>query len=156
MQTANRLVAALQQWMDVSMQCSMASFVSYARESGLSASQLGALFHIHRMGTSGVTDLGDDLGVSSSAASQMLERLVQQELVLRSEDPNDRRVKQIVLTDAGRLVLQEGIRARQGWLDDLAGRLTPEEKSQVMAALKILIDKASQPEEPVNSEKFTT
>ena len=149
MQTANRLVAALQQWMDVSMQCSMASFVSYARESGLSASQLGALFHIHRMGTSGVTDLGDDLGVSSSAASQMLERLVQQELVLRSEDPNDRRVKQVVLTDKGLQVIHKSIRTRQSWLVDLVETLSDAEQEAVVAALGILIDKAEQLAQPV-------
>jgi DNA-binding MarR family transcriptional regulator len=149
-------VNVLKQWIEVLMRRSMRNFIHYAREKGLSMSQINALFYLSRQGCSGVTDLGDHLGVTSGAASQMLERLVQMGLILRSEDPNDRRVKQIVLTDAGRLVLQEGIRARQGWLDDLAGRLTPEEKSQVMAALKILIDKASQPEEPVNSEKFTT
>jgi DNA-binding MarR family transcriptional regulator len=149
MPAADRLIVALQQWMDVSMQCSMASFVSYARESGLSASQLGALFHIHRMGTSGVTDLGDDLGVTSSAASQMLERLVQQDLVLRSEDPHDRRVKQIVLTDKGLEIIQQSIRTRQRWLVDLVETLSDTEKETVIAALEILIDKANQLAEPV-------
>ena len=91
-------------------------------------SQFGALFHLHRMGSSGVTDLGDHLGVTSAAASQMLDRLVQQGLILRSEDPNDRRVKQIVLTDKGHQVLQESIRARQGWLDDLAETLSDRRK----------------------------
>ena len=62
------------------MHRSMRHFLRYARESGLSMSQFGALFHIHRRGSSGVTDLGDHLGVTSAAASQMLDRLVQQGL----------------------------------------------------------------------------
>jgi DNA-binding MarR family transcriptional regulator len=143
MRVADPFIATLQEWIEVSMHRSIRNFICYAREGGLSMSQLGALFHIHRQGTSGVTDLGDHLGVTSAAASQMLERLVQQELILRSEDPSDRRVKQIILTDKGLQVLQESIRARQGWLYDLAETLSASEKGTITAALNILIDKAN-------------
>ncbi|MEW6717482.1 MAG: MarR family transcriptional regulator [Chloroflexota bacterium] len=144
MPSADPFVVTLKKWIEVSMRRSMRNFLHYARESGLSMSQIGTLFHLHHMGSSGVTDLGDHLGVTSAAASQMLERLVQQGLILRSEDPNDRRVKQIILTDKGNRVLEEGIRARQGWLDNLAESLSASEKEQITAALNILIDKAGQ------------
>lgn len=136
-------VGTLQAWIEVSMRRSMHNFIRYTRASGLSMSQLGALFHIHREGSSDVTGLGDHLGVTSAAASQMLDRLLQQELISRSEDPNDRRVKQISLTEKGFQVLHEGIRARQDWLNDLAQALSPAEKEQIRAALEILIDKAT-------------
>jgi DNA-binding MarR family transcriptional regulator len=151
MQQADLFIDALEQWVEVFMQHSMRDFMAYARESGLSMSQLGAMFQIHHRGSCGVTDLGDKLGVTSSAASQLLERLVHQELILRSEDPSDRRVKQVILTDKGRQVLQESIRARQIWLSALAQTLSGSEKEAVIAALNILIDKAhhlSQPVEP--------
>jgi DNA-binding MarR family transcriptional regulator len=141
MRYADPFVVTLQEWIEVSMDRSIRSFIHYARESGLSMSQLGALFHIHRRGSSGVTDLGDHLGVTSAAASQMLERLVQQELILRSVDPSDRRVKQIILTANGLQVLQESIRPRQGWLYDLAETLSDPEKETITAALNVLIDK---------------
>jgi DNA-binding MarR family transcriptional regulator len=143
MQPIDPFVATLQKWIEVFMRRSMRNFICYSKEAGLSMSQIGALFHICR-GASGVSDIGDDLGVTSAAASQMLERLVRQELIVRSEDPQDRRVKQIVLTDKGRQTLQESLQARQGWLDDLANTLSAGEKEQIMAALNILIDKASQ------------
>jgi DNA-binding MarR family transcriptional regulator len=143
MKNADSLAAMLQRWIEVSMHHSIRGFICYARESGLSTSQLGALLHIHHRGRSGVTDLGDDLGVTSSAASQMLERLVQQELVLRSEDPDDRRVKQIILTDKGLQVIQDSIRSRQDWLYEMVESLSDSEKETVMAALNILIDKAN-------------
>jgi len=95
--------------------------------------------------------LGDHLGVTSAASSQMLERLVQQELILRTEDPDDRRVKQIVLTDKGRRVLEEGIRARQGWLDDLAKTLSDDEKETIMGALEILVDKVKNIKQPIEA-----
>jgi DNA-binding MarR family transcriptional regulator len=151
MQAADPLVVTLQEWTEVSMHHSIRNLICYARESGLSMSQLGALFHLHHKGSRGVTDIGDHLGVTSAAASQMLERLVQQALILRSEDPSDRRVKQIILTEKGLQVLQESIRARQGWLVDLAETLSDSEKETIIAALNILIDRAShlsQPDEP--------
>lgn len=153
MQGTDPFVVALQQWMEVSMHRSIRHFICYARESGLSMSQLGTLFHLNRAGSSGVTDLGDHLGVTSAAASQMLDRLVRQGLILRTEDPNDRRVKQIVLTDKGLQVLHESIRARQRWLADLAETLSDSEKHAVTSALHILIDKANQPGQPVEQHR---
>jgi DNA-binding MarR family transcriptional regulator len=153
MQQADPFVVTLQKWTEVSMHRSIRHFISYARESGLSMSQLGALFHIHRSGSSGVTDLGDDLGVTSSAVSQMLERLVQQELVLRSEDPSDRRVKQIILTDKGFQVLRESMCTRQSWLYDLAETLSDSEKEAIIAALNTLIDKANHLRRPVEADR---
>jgi DNA-binding MarR family transcriptional regulator len=152
MQQPDPFVAALQRCIEGFMQRSMRDFLGFARESGLSMSQLGALFQIRRRESSGVTYLGDKLGVTSSAASQLLERLVQQELVLRSEDPSDRRVKQLILTDKGRQVLQESIRARQSWLSDLARALSAREKEDIAAALNTLIDKANHLSQPVESD----
>jgi DNA-binding MarR family transcriptional regulator len=120
----------------------------YAKESGLSMSQIGAILHIHHAGISGVSGLGDDLGVTTAAASQMLDRLVQQGLVARSEDPHDRRAKQIALTAKGRQILLECTRARQSWLEGLAAVLSPAEQEQVVAALRVLIERANQFQEP--------
>lgn len=144
MSNTDPFISVFHQWIDVFMHRSMRRFIHYARDSGLSMSMIGALFHLHRKGSSGVTDLGERLGVTSAAASQMLERLVQQELILRSEDPNDRRVKQIVITDKGCQILEEGLCARQDWLKDLAEFLSIEEKEQITAAFNIMINKANQ------------
>lgn len=147
MQSIDPFIVTLGKWIEIFMRHSMRNVIHYSKVSGLSMSQIGAMFHIHR-GASGVSDLGDDLGVTSAAASQMLERLVQSHLILRSEDPHDRRVKQLILTDKGRQILQESLHARQGWLDDLAGALSPGEKEQIITSLNILIGKASQLEQP--------
>ncbi|MBN2385713.1 MAG: MarR family transcriptional regulator [Anaerolineales bacterium] len=144
MPNADPFTDALHEWIESFMHHSMRNFILYAKEKGLSMSQIGALFHLHRMGTCGVSDIGDDLGVTSAAASQMLERLVQQELITRSEDPNDRRGKQIILTDRGQQTVRQAILARQHWLDQLAASLTPGEKQQVLTALQILTARSSQ------------
>lgn len=144
MSTSDQFAAALREWVGVSMRRSMRHLLLYYRESGFSMSQMGALMLVHRRGVGGVSDIGDHLGITSAAASQMLERLVQQGMIVRSEDPHDRRVKQIALTGKGRRILQESVQAHQSWLDDLARRLTPAEQKQVTAALNLLIEKSRQ------------
>jgi DNA-binding MarR family transcriptional regulator len=146
MQSAEPFVQSLQDWIDVFMRFSMHKMIVFTKESGFSGSQLGALFRIQKHGV-GVSDIGHDLGITSAAASQMLDPLVQQGLILRTEDPHDRRVRQIVLTEKGQQVLQQSLNARQAWLDELAERLTPAEKEQIMAALRLMIDAANQLEE---------
>jgi DNA-binding MarR family transcriptional regulator len=141
MKSADPFVATLQNWIEVFMRRSMKNFILFTKESGLSMSQVGALFRIHK-GANGVTDIGEELGVTSAAASQMVERLVQQKLIVRTEDTHDRRVKQILLTPKGLETLEMALHARQDWLVELADALSPEEKDQVSAALKVLTDKA--------------
>ncbi len=144
MSQVDPLILTLREWVNVFIHRSMQNFILYAKESGLSISQIGALFQILHKGSSDVTGLGDELGVTSAAASQLLERMVQQRLILRTEDPNDRRVKVIVLSDKGRQVVQESMEARQNWMEGLVDSLSPAEKEQVKKALVILIEKAKQ------------
>jgi DNA-binding MarR family transcriptional regulator len=125
------------------MRRSMRNWILYMKENDLSTSQVGALYQIHR-GRSNVSDLGEGLGISIAAASQMLERLVQQELIVRSEDLQDRRVKHLVLTDKGNRVVEESLQARQGWLDDFVSTLSAGEKEQIAAAVRIMIDKTNE------------
>ncbi len=142
MSTPEQLTSVLREWVGISMRRSMRHLLLYARESGLSMSQIGALMMGHDIG--GVSEVAGRLGITSAAASQMLERLVQQGMVVRSEDPHDRRVKQIALTAKGRRILQASIQARQSWLEDLARLLSAEEQARVTAALRLLVERSAQ------------
>ena len=138
------------------MRRSMQNYLRFVKENGLSMSQVSAMFFLYRKGSSGVSDIGEEMGFTNAAASQMLDRLVQQGLITRTEDPHDRRLKLIVLTEKGRALLnsfREGAHNRHGWIDDLAARLTPSEQEQVEAALQILIEKAVQLDERPVFEK---
>ncbi len=143
MQAVDPFVATLQKGLEVIMRRTMQDFIRHARDNDLSMSQIGALFHMVR-GSSDVSGIGDHLGVSKAAASQMLERLVQQDFITRTEDPHDRRVKKIVLTEKGRCILDDAIQARTHWLVVLSQQLSPVEKEQISIAFNILIDKTSQ------------
>ncbi len=105
-------------------------------------SQIAAMIKLNKGVVCGVTDLGDELGVSSAAASQLLERMVQQGSVERTEDPLDRRSKRIVLTDEGRKALEETMSAKQQWIRSLASALDETELARVTEALAILVGKS--------------
>jgi DNA-binding MarR family transcriptional regulator len=149
---ADPVVVLLQEWLGMFMRRSMRSLIRHMKENDLSMSQIGALFQIDR-GRSNVSDLGQRLGITIAAASQMLERLVQQDLIRRSEDPEDRRAKQLILTDKGRRIIRESIDARQGWLEELSATLSGREKEQVAAAVRVLIDKTHQFEQQLTAEQ---
>ena len=144
MQTSNPMTATLHEWLGIFRRSLMGNFFMYARNNGLTMAQFGTMLHLFHKGACGVSDIGSDLGVTNSAASQMLERMVQLKLISRAEDPTDRRVKQIDLTDKGRQIIEESSVAFQTWMEDLAGSMSLEEQEQVRAALTILIKKANQ------------
>ena len=142
MQITDPLISTMHEWFGVFQRSLMDNFFVYARDNGLTMAQLGAILRLFHKGACAVSDIGNDLGVTNSAASQMLERLVQLKLITRSEDPNDRRVKQIVLTEKGRQIMLESSRAFHKWMEDLAQSLNTEEQDQVKRGLEILIDKS--------------
>jgi MarR family transcriptional regulator for hemolysin len=72
----------------------------------------------------------------------MVDRLVGQGLLERSEDPNDRRFKQVTLTPAGKSLVESGIEARQKWMERLTSNLTPEEQQMIVEALSLLAEAA--------------
>jgi DNA-binding MarR family transcriptional regulator len=98
-----------------------------------------------------VSDVGELLGVTNAAASQMVDRLVQYEMIERSEDPVDRRVKQLKLTEKGRGIVQESIEARRRWMEKLTNALTHDEQISIITALTILTN-AAHDLEPVNNQ----
>ena len=138
------------EWIGLFMHRSMQGTIHYAKENGLSMSMLGTLFHLNRRGHAGVSDLGQHLGVSSAAASQMLDRLVEEGLIERTEDPDDRRMKKISLTEKGCRIYQESLSARMRWLEELESQLSEGEKETIRSALQLMIDKARHRSLPAN------
>ncbi len=110
----------------------------FAREHGLSVGQLMVLRQLQFRGPCTVSDIAQRMGVTNAAASQVLDRLVDQGLVVRRENPADRRSKSVVLTPYGRHVLAQATQWHQAWLRELLGRFSPAEAQVLRQALEIL------------------
>lgn len=67
-------------------------------EQGITFPQLRILFRVRMNPDIDLRSLADGLGISPSAASQQVDKLVERKLLLRSEDPQDRRRLRLQLT----------------------------------------------------------
>jgi DNA-binding MarR family transcriptional regulator len=119
---------------------SMHRMALYARSAGLSMPQLSLLMRLYHTGGCEVHDIGRQFEVSAGAASQLVDRLVQGGLVVRTEDPQDRRVRQIALSDQGRTFIRKGIAERYRWVDQLVEGLGARERAGLARWLPALVD----------------
>ena len=153
MSASAEITNIIRQWMDVVATRALHDHARYVKASGLSMPQFFVLMQLHHHGKCGVTDIGDRMETTSAAASQLIDRLVQSGLLARAEDPDDRRAKQIALTEKGRTLIEKGIAERYRWVEDLAASLTAEEQAAVLKALPPLIEALKKLE---TSEKWIT
>ncbi len=135
-------VQALHAWVDISAQHSMRGWMHQARATGLSMPQFNILMQLYRQRFCGISDISDRFEISSAAASQHVENLVQAGLIGRTEDPHDRRAKQVQLSEKGRALIQRSFGVRYQWIDQLAKTLDPADRDKVAEALTILAEAA--------------
>ena len=141
---------SIRSWMDVFMQRSMRGWGLFAKSTGLSMPQFSMMMQLHYKGACGMSQVSERFEITPAAASQLVDKLVQSGLIKRDEDPHDRRAKVLNITDKGRELIQRGIEERYRWVDQLAERLTAEERVQVSEALDIMTRAAQELEaEPV-------
>jgi DNA-binding MarR family transcriptional regulator len=144
MTSSAQLVQTIREFMDFAMHHSMRERAHFAKTTGLSMPQFGILMQLHYRGNCAVSDISDRFDITNAAASQLVEKLVQSRLIQREEDPSDRRAKLLNLTDKGRELIQQGIEERYRWVDQLAGKLSAEERAKVAEALKIMTQAAKE------------
>jgi DNA-binding MarR family transcriptional regulator len=87
-------------------------FAAQLGELNLGFTQLAALYALADSGTMTVADLADALGRSQSAASRLVDGLVQRQLIERNQDSEDRRQRTLTLTGRGQALLGLVDRAR--------------------------------------------
>jgi DNA-binding MarR family transcriptional regulator len=85
-----------------------------------------------------VKELSDRLGLSLPGASRIVDALMRRGWLERREDPDDRRMKRVRITDEGRKVLDRIEAARLAGLEDYAASLTPEQRTRLSSALSDL------------------
>lgn len=136
------LTDVIREWSEVFMHHSMRDFRRFMDETGLSFSQINILMGLVHEKISGVSQIGEKMGVTNAAASQAVDRLVQLDLIERTEDPEDRRAKRLALTKKGRTLIEKGIEARSNWVEGLTNALTPEQQNMIISSL-ILLTEAS-------------
>ena len=99
-------------------------------EVGLSLAKLAALHHLTAAGESlPLGQLAERLSCVKSNVTQLVDRLVADGLVSREADPNDRRSRLAILTDAGRKAYARGSQIQAESERELFGALTSDESA---------------------------
>lgn len=111
-------------------------------ELDLSFTQIKALCALDAdPGARSVKGLADDLGVSLAAMSRAVDGLFERGLVGRDEDPSDRRMKRVQLTEDGHRVPRLLNESRLTALSELIGSFGEEEAAALQGALALILER---------------
>lgn len=118
-------------------------FMRFMHQTGLSRPQIHALLHIYHAGECQISEIGTLTDSSPAAASQLVERLLQQGLVQRTEDPLNRRAKKLRLTETSLELINQGV-ASNHFLAELMPALTAKQRKAVHTAFGYLAQASRQ------------
>ncbi len=136
--STSELVQLLLAWSTDFVRLSMHDINRCARTHGLSFTQMNVLMHLYHQGPREVMAFAEYMQMSPAGASQMVERLVQQDLVVRVESPGDRRVREVHLTERGRGVVEESLALRERWVESLVGSLSADQQAVLAQTMRLL------------------
>ena len=85
-----------------------------------------------------IGDLADSVGLSAASAGRNVEQLVRKKLIARTENPEDRRVKLVAVTDRGRSLAQSHLKSKEDAVRTLLDGLDAEQCLALVEALKPL------------------
>ncbi|MBD2211104.1 MarR family transcriptional regulator [Calothrix sp. FACHB-156] len=104
----------------------------------LSIPQLRSLAFLNRNPGASLSEVAEHLGVTCATASTTIERLVQRDLVQRTDHPQERRRIVLNLTESGKFLLLQSQATTRAHIVDILDALTPEQISQIEAGLTLL------------------
>jgi len=125
---------------EVFMQRSLRGIMGSMKQDGLSMPQIYTLMYLYHEGEVRISDVGVLMDVGKAAASQLVERLVQQGLVERVEDESDRRAKKIRLQPKSLRLIEKGLGVQRQQMGELMRQLSPEQLHTVQKAFMYLIE----------------
>jgi DNA-binding MarR family transcriptional regulator len=106
---------------------------------GVTVAQAAALEALGAEGALRLSDLGRRLGIAPSTLTRNLDRLEEQGLVARERDPDDARSARVALTARGRRAAAAVEEQEIGFARQVLGRIPPERRGEVVAALGELL-----------------
>jgi DNA-binding MarR family transcriptional regulator len=105
---------------------------------GLSVSQTYALGTIARQGPLAMTDVAEDLRLTASTMSRVVDQLVRKGLVVREQSARDRRVWRVAATTSGRSLwrrIDDSLRAIDR---EVLASVAPAERPGMIRAVRLL------------------
>jgi DNA-binding MarR family transcriptional regulator len=104
----------------------------------MSDGQFSVLMALKVNGTRTLGELATRERVTAPSMNRTVNCLEESGYLERRSDDTDRRKVNIVLTDAGRAVVEETVRRRNAWLEEALDELDADERATLHAASEIL------------------
>ena len=140
------LVTRLARFMKFLMHNTGRDFFRVIGELELSLSQIRILHVlVFEREDASMKQLSDQIGLSMPAISRSVESLVKRGLVSRAENAEDRRLKAVAATDAGRDLVDRLVDLRFAGLEEFAATLSPDESQALAAALEPIVARSDVP-----------
>lgn len=139
MKESHQFSDRLKQFISLVFRIGMQNHYRFVKQQGLSMPQMMILYHIQRVGGCTVSDIGEEFGISSAAASQLIDRLVQQGYLVRKEKPQDRRIKETAVTEAGQRLIEASMNAHQSWVAGMVSRMDESTQQRLLPLLEELV-----------------
>lgn len=121
-------------------------------EAGLTMGQMVTLFILEMAGEHSVGALASKVHLSPAAASHMIEQLVRGKLVVRTEDPADRRAKRVAITERGRVFIHELDTERRREMAEVVSRLKPQTANRLVEAVRVAVEELRFPGDGLRGE----
>jgi DNA-binding MarR family transcriptional regulator len=110
----------------------------------LSILQFHALMYLYHNKNVDMSDIADYFHIELPSATSLVNKLYEHKLVTRFEDPDDRRLVRITLTDEGSTLIKKAMCERRKKLENMLSYLTDKEKSALLTILQTLNIKMQQ------------
>jgi len=119
--------------------------IKFLHGRNMSFAAIATVMALRERGDQTISSLAREIGLSVAATSQLIERLVQDDLVRRTEHPGDRRRKQVALTAKGQALLAKMDGSYFAAATTVLGRVPTPALKRLEAALLDVTGQLSQP-----------
>jgi MarR family transcriptional regulator, lower aerobic nicotinate degradation pathway regulator len=120
-------------------QIAVALFLQETEPLGLTPVQYAALQAVASAPGTDQRTLARTIGLDTSTTGGVIDRLEARGLLLRSANPDDRRVRLLALTDAGQTLLREATPAMLRAQQRILAPLPPAERAEFMRLLRAIV-----------------
>ena len=108
----------------------------------LTMAQLKAVMLLCRTGRARSRELADGLGIAPSAATPLVDRLVEQKLARREDDADDRRIIWIRPTAKAQALHAQLLHTNEEVLTEVIDALPPDVRPKVQESVRLLLESA--------------
>jgi len=108
------------------------------RSYGLNPTEFAVLELLYNKGEQTVQKIGEKVLIASSSITYVVDKLEKKNLILRTPNPEDRRITQVSITDEGKALMDDIFPGHAKAVQRILEGLTMEEKEEMISQLKKL------------------